>query len=241
MLFATRSRRASRSADRGRRIFASKAGRTGFAAFALACIVCLAFGQAVALGQEDTGGEPDDQLEQELAEVRADLIKAFNESDLELLLSYCHDDVIATWPHGRVAVGHDGVREAIAELLGGDQQIIESYRTDPVVETRVVLNDGQAVVSRGKFNDEYTLTRPKGKTVRLDSNWTATLVKIDGRWLIASFHMSTNAFDNEVIDLFAAMTRFFWGSVGGVSGLVIGLIVGIVLGRWRSRKKPEAA
>ena len=128
--------------------------------------------------------------------MRADLIKAFNERDLELLLSYCHADVIATWPHGRVAVGHDGVREAIAELLGGDQQIIESYRTDPVVESRIVLNDGQTVVSRGKFNDEYTLARPKGKTVRLDSNWTATLVKIDGRWLIASFHMSTNAFGN---------------------------------------------
>ena len=110
------------------------------------------------------------RLEEELTAIRTDLIKAFNTRDLELLLSHCDTNVIANWPNGQSAVGHDGVRKVIDELLGAEQPLIASYTTDPVVETRNVLTDGKTVVSSGKFNDEYVLNRPKGQKVRLDSH-----------------------------------------------------------------------
>jgi ketosteroid isomerase-like protein len=195
----------------------------------------------VSAQEKNASAVSESSIEEELAEVRAGLVKAFNTRDLELLLSYCRSDVIATWPNGQVAVGHDQVREVIDELLGSDQPLIESYTTDPVVETRIVLHDGQTVVSRGKFNDEYTLSQPKGRKVRLDSNWTTTLVKIDGRWQIASFHMSANAFDNEVITLYAMVLRFWWGGMGLSAGLVLGGVLGFAFGRRRRRKQTAPA
>ena len=189
----------------------------------------------VMVPRSGSAAEDEQQIESELAEVRADLVKAFNARDIDLLLSYCHPEVIASWPHGKVAVGHDEVRKVIDELLGGDQRVIESYKTDPMVESRVILNEGKTVVSRGIMNDEYTLVRPSGKEIALHSNWTATLVKIDQRWLIASFHLSANAFDNEAIDLFSTMARNLWGGAGGVAGLLIGGLLGFLFGR-RSRR-----
>jgi ketosteroid isomerase-like protein len=177
------------------------------------------------------------QLEQELDAVRADLRKAFNSGDLELLLSYCHPQVIATWPNGDVAVGHDGVRKVINTLVKSEQRPFESYEVNPTVENRIVLNDGQLVVSRGRFNDRYTLTRPRGQQVDLGSLWTATLVKSNDRWLITSFHLSANAFDNAVISLYLSLAR----TVAAAIGAAVGLIVGIGLGMWWTRRQLRLA
>jgi ketosteroid isomerase-like protein len=196
-------------------------------------IVLSQFGAAgVASGQ---GASPAiaPQLEQELNAVRDDLRKAFNSGDLELLLSYCHPQVFATWPNGDVAVGHDGVRRVVATLLKSAERPFESYRVDPIVENRVVLNDGELVVSRGQFNDEYTLTRPSGRQVRLGSLWTATLIKSNGRWLITSFHLSANAFDNAVISLYLTLERMVSASIG----VGVGLLLGAALGMWWARRQ----
>jgi ketosteroid isomerase-like protein len=187
-----------------------------------------------ASGQDVTSKAVAPQLEQELATVREDLRKAFNNGDLELLLSYCHPQVIATWPNGDVAVGHDGVRKIIDTLVRSERRPFDSYQVDPTVENRVVLNDGQLVVSRGKFNDEYTV---RGQHVRLGSLWTATLIKTDGRWQITSFHLSANAFDNPVISLRRTLER----AVAGAIGVGAGLIAGLALGIWWARRRPRVS
>jgi ketosteroid isomerase-like protein len=188
---------------------------------------------AIASDREATSQAASPQLEQELNAVREDLRKAFNSGDLELLLSYCHPQVIATWPNGDVAVGHDGVRKIINTLVKSEQRPFESYQVNPTVENRVVLNDGQVVVSRGQFNDEYTLARPKGQQVHLGSLWTATLIKSNDRWLITSFHLSANAFDNPVISLYLTLQRTVAGAIGGVAGLIVGAALGV----WWTRRR----
>jgi ketosteroid isomerase-like protein len=198
----------------------------------------LSHGSALVIAADQAGTSPvSPQLEQELTVVREDLRKAFNTGDLELLLSYCHPQVIATWPNGDVAVGHDGVRKVIDTLVKSDQRPFESYQVNPTVENRVVLNDGQVVVSRGKFNDRYTLTRPQGQQVDLGSLWTATLIKSNDRWLITSFHLSANAFDNPVISLFMTFQRTVTGAVAGAVGLIAGLAIGV----WWARRSRQAA
>jgi ketosteroid isomerase-like protein len=202
-----------------------------------AVFIVLSHGTASVIATGQAGGSPAaSQLEQELDAVREDLRKAFNTGDLELLLSYCHPQVIATWPNGDVAVGHDGVRKVINTLVKSDQRPFESYEVNPTVENRVVLNDGQVVVSRGRFNDRYTLTRPRGRQVDLGSLWTTTLIKSNDRWLITSFHLSANAFDNQVISLFLTLQR----TVAGAVGAGVGLIVGAALGVWWTRRRLRA-
>ena len=163
----------------------------------------------------------DEELSQELVEVREGLTKAFNTEDLDLLLSYCHDDVIAVWQNGQVATGHQGVRDVVNELTSEDG-VLAGYSADPTVEHRTLLCDGNVVVSMGKLNDTYTLKNPKGTEVQLNSIWTAALAKFDDRWLVTSFHVSANAFDNEVITLYSKMARWTTGMIAGVVGLALG-------------------
>ena len=205
-----------------------------------AAITVLGTGNAAIVSGQGASSPVTPQLEQELNAVREDLRKAFNTGDLELLLSYCHPQVIATWPNGDVAVGHDGVRKIIDTLVKSDQRPFDSYEVNPVVENRVVLNEGQVVVSRGRFNDRYTLTRPRGEQIDLGSLWTATLIKANDRWLITSFHLSANAFDNPVISLYLSLTRMVAGTVGGAAGLIVGVVLGVWWTKRRGRLHPAA-
>jgi hypothetical protein len=212
--------------------------RRALSARAAAVLIALSqfAGAGIAAAQEPAAATPvTADLEKELTVVREELRKAFNTGDLELLLSYCHPQVIATWPNGDVAVGHDGVRKVVETLVKSDQRPFESYQVNPTVDNRVVLNGGQLVVSRGSFNDEYTLTQPRGQQVRLGSLWTATLIKSNGRWLITSFHLSANAFDNAVISLYLTLERAVSATVGGVAGLLVGAALGVWWARRRVR------
>lgn len=180
---------------------------------------------------EPAGASPDDKLDAELKALRDGLADAFNSGDVDKLLSYCHPQVIATWQNGAVAVGHDGVRDVVRQLVSGDSRVLASYSADPTVDHRLVLQDGTLVVSCGSLNDEYTLAREGGATVKLDSKWTVTVAKLDGRWQVLSFHVSCDAFDNEVITIFLQMTRYMWGALGGGIGAVMGVALGMYLGR----------
>ena len=175
----------------------------------------------------------DDQLSQELLEVQDGVTKAYLNKDLDMLLSYCHDDVIAVWQNGQVATGHQGVRDVVNELTK-DGGLIVDYSATPVVDHRTVLSDGNVVVSKGQLNDTYTIAGFKDP-FELHSNWTVALAKIDGRWLITSFHVSANAFENETIALKINMTRWVAGSVAGVIGLALGLFIGIFFTRRKGR------
>ncbi|MCA9215082.1 MAG: nuclear transport factor 2 family protein [Planctomycetales bacterium] len=163
-------------------------------------------------------------IDAELDAVRAGLAEAYNEGDLDLLLSYCHDDVIAIWQDGVVAQGHEGVRKVISELIEGEDTPIDTFKADPKVTHRAVLANDTVVVSTGKMNDIYSLTKPAGTSISLDSVWSVTLAKFDDRWLVVNFHCSANAFDNEVITLYDGFTRWTSGVIGGVIGLVLGAL-----------------
>ena len=55
----------------------------------------------------------------------------------------------------------------------------------------------------------------------LENRWTATLVKEDGAWKIAAYHVSGNIADNPLLSI--AKQSVYW--VGGLC-LAIGVVVG---------------
>jgi NhaP-type Na+/H+ or K+/H+ antiporter len=69
----------------------------------------------------------------------------------------------------------------------------------------------------------------------VNTNWTATMVKEEGKWLLASFQFGPNIFDNPVLN--SAMRALYWGAGGAA---VIGLLLGFLLGKFTTRK-PRAA
>jgi hypothetical protein len=88
----------------------------------------------------------------------------------------------------------------------------------------------------GSMSDHFKLRN--GLEFDLLSRWTATLVKMDGKWLVAVFHVSTNMFDNGVSN---QMIRWAAIKTGGISlgvGIIAGLIGSIL---WRQTRRTRVA
>jgi hypothetical protein len=94
------------------------------------------------------------------------------------------------------------------------------------VDELTILYGGDTGISFGSAVEHFEMTG--GRTIDLPARWSATLVKEDGKWLIASLHASDNLFDNPML---SAARRLGYGAGG--AGLLAGLVVGILLGRRR--------
>jgi hypothetical protein len=68
-----------------------------------------------------------------------------------------------------------------------------------------------------------------GKTYELKSRWTATLVKVDGKWLLAAYHISMNVLDNAILS--AAKSGLYLAAG-------IALVIGVLIGRIIFKRRP---
>ncbi len=66
----------------------------------------------------------------------------------------------------------------------------------------------------------------------IGSSWTATLVRQEGEWKIASLHFSFNLFDTPL--LHGARTS---AAIAAGIALVCGLLVGLLYRRWRTLRR----
>jgi ketosteroid isomerase-like protein len=191
----------------------------------LGCL--LAFSAAAARAQDATTEDiptpasvDTKAIDAELDKFRDDLFHAFNTGDYPAMLEkYCHKDIIATWQDGTTSEGHEGVIAEFDKL----KQFIDKMTVDATTDKRLILNDGNLVISSGEMKDNYLLGR--GPTVNLNSRWSATLIKDNGRWLLVSFSASTNAFDNEVISLYLTSQKYVASLIAGAIGLVMGMLL----------------
>jgi ketosteroid isomerase-like protein len=191
----------------------------------LGCL--LAFSAAAARAQDATTEDTPTPasvdtkaIDAELDKFRDDLFHAFNTGDYPAMLEkYCHKDIIATWQDGTTSEGHEGVIAEFDKL----KQFIDKMTVDATTDKRLILNDGNLVISSGEMKDNYLLGR--GPTVNLNSRWSATLIKDNGRWLLVSFSASTNAFDNEVISLYLTSQKYVASLIAGAIGLVMGMLL----------------
>jgi hypothetical protein len=162
-------------------------------------------------------------IEAELDQFREGLFHAFNEGDYKAMLEkYCHKDVIATWQDGTTSKGYDEVLAEFNKL----KEFIATMKAYPVTDKRLILNDGKLVIASGQMKDVYDL-KNHGRTVELNSRWEATLVREGDRYVLVGFSASTDAFDNQVVDLYLTQTRYKSWAVGGGIGLVVGIVVGL--------------
>ena len=149
-----------------------------------------------------------------------------SKGDVERELTYFHPDAVVTWHNAEVSRGRGGIRDYLKRMLEGPDKAVESFRADVKVDELTILHGGDTGVSFGSAVEHFELT--SGRTFDLPARWSATLVKENGRWLIASLHASDNLFDNPLLDL---ARRMAW-LAGGIA-LVSGLALGFLLGRRR--------
>jgi ketosteroid isomerase-like protein len=159
----------------------------------------------------------------ELRKLRDGLLEAMNKGDIERELTYLHTNIVVTWHNAEVSRGREGVRSYYTRLTSGPQKMVDSFSAEINVDELTILHGDNTGISFGSSIEHFKLTN--GRSFDLKGRWTATLVRENGRWLIASLHVSTNLFDNVILDMikrraFAAVCLLF--VVGGAIGWLIG-------------------
>lgn len=174
--------------------------------------------------------EKEDPAHEELRDLRKQLVEVVNKGDIDGLLNLLTDDVVVTWLDGRVSRGHKEVREYIEEMLKGPNRKVERYETNPdVAELTHLYADSKVGVAYGSSTEKFVLAG--GHELTIPTRWSATLVKQDGKWLIANFHGSTNLFDNPILGATVQRTALWVAIIAGMGGVVLGFILGRLIRR----------
>jgi hypothetical protein len=211
----------------------SRKWRPRAAAWAILGVLCAA---AAFHGKEAGDGDAElareNPIHSELRKLRDEAVDAFKEKDIDRLLACLHPDVVGVFQNAEVCRGHDDIVAFHKRMSEGDNRTVVSQTTDFVVDDLSTLYGDETAVSHGTITDHFVLRN--GMEFDLVSKWTASIVKENDKWLVASIHASTNMFDNGVMNM-----TLKWNSLkmGGLGLLVGGVLVGgIALMRRRARE-----
>ena len=174
----------------------------------------------------------------ELRRLRDEMLDAWKRHDIDALLSHVDPNVVVTWQNGEVNRGPEAIRKFYTEMLLGPDSVLSNIDSKLTVDDLSVLHGPDTAIAFGSTHDDMTFRHPvgaligAGKTLPLNSRWTATLVRKDGVWKLASYHVSANVFSNPVLDLAVKAAE----RVAAIIGFVIGAIVAL-LAAWALRRR----
>jgi ketosteroid isomerase-like protein len=202
-------------------------------------ILAVLWAAAACHAQEESaeGAEPasENPIHNELRALRDEAVDAFKKKDIDRLLACLHPNVVGVFQNAEVCRGHDDIRAFHKRMSEGDNRTVVSQTTDFVVDDLSTLYGDDTAVSHGTITDHFVLSN--GMNFDLVSKWTATIVKENDKWLVASIQASTNMFDNGVMNM-----ALKWNSLkmGGLGLLVGGVLVGAIALMRRRAREPKA-
>lgn len=168
---------------------------------------------------------PEDATHNELRALRSEVLNAITSGDFDKVMTYVHPNAVVTWQNNEVCRGHKGLKDFMNRM---GKEAFKNYKVPPTPDELTIFY-GNTGLSFGKTIAQYKIL---GKEFEMTSRWTATLVKENGRWLLAGYHVSTNALDNPLLN--SAKQALYW--MGGIAGL-IGLVIGWVFGMRRKQSQ----
>lgn len=158
----------------------------------------------------------------ELRTLRTEVIAAIEKGDIDSVLQHVTPDVVVTWQDSTVCKGRDGLK-AFFEKVG--KGTFKGYEVPPTPDDLTILSGGDTGISYGSTVAAYHLL---GKEYEIRSRWTATLVKQDGKWLLAAYQVSMNVLDNPLLN---TAKKALWVAAGAA------LLLGSAVGWWIGRRK----
>lgn len=164
----------------------------------------------------------EDPTHEELRTLRVEIIDAITKGDIDGVIRHVHPDVVVTWQNSEVCRGQKRLKDFF-ERMGKNS--FKGYKVPPTPDELTILHGGNTGISFGETVAEYRLL---GKSYELKSRWTATLVKQDGKWLLAAYHISMNVLDNPILTT---------ARQGLYLGAAIALVIGILIGRMLTKHR----
>jgi len=166
---------------------------------------------------------------QALRAMRDSFVACYNQGDIEGMLALLDEQVSFTALNGEVCLGHAGVRSYHEKMRGGTNPRVKSSSVDAVEADRLTVFYGQDFgVSTGWADTSYKLA--DGLVFSCRVRWSNSMVKREGKWVIASFHTSSDIFDNPILDMSKKAARYTAAATAAV-GLAVGAALGWFLRR----------
>jgi hypothetical protein len=173
-----------------------------------------------------TANAVEDPAHQELRILRTQMIDAVTKGDIDTVIKNTHPNAVITWQNATVCRGHQGLKDFF-EKVGKNS--FKGYKLPPTPDDLTIFYGDDTGVSYGETIGQFNLL---GKSYEFKSRWTATVVKENGKWQLAAYHVSMDALDNPIL---SAAKRAFY--VAAISALIVGLFLGKLL----FRKKLQAS
>jgi ketosteroid isomerase-like protein len=178
-----------------------------------------------------------DAIHDEIRALKVGVEEAFNligrsgkDGDIEPILEFIHDNFALVAMNGDTRVGKQGIRDYFREKMSGPEATVASVHHTFNVAALSTLYGDDTAVAYGDSPGTYELT--DGRKLIADTYWTATMVKENGRWLLASFQFAPSIFDNPVVDAAIGMV-YKSTAIAGAIGLIAGFLLARLLGRRR--------
>lgn len=193
---------------------------------------------AAAIPAATTAPDPA-MIHNQLRAVRDAMLEAWGRRDIDAVLSHVEPDVVVTWQNGEVNRGPEAIRQFYKDTLEGENSALSNIVSTVTVDDLSVLHGADTAIAAGSIHDEMSFKRSipiaslvgAGKSISLDSRWTATLVHNSGEWKVASYHVSANLFSNPVLEL--AMRGA--GRAAGIGGFIGGAAIVLLIAWLRGR------
>ena len=215
-------------------------------------VLCLVF-VAPAFGIESASSDGAAQtpspevaaVHDQLRAVRDAIMAAWQHRDIDGVLSHVDPDVVVTWQNGEVNRGPQAIRAFYEKMLNGESSVLSNIESTLKVDTLSILHGEDTAIAYGSIHDDLSFRHPlaatlagAGRSLSLDSRWTATLVRKAGEWKLASYHVSANLFSNPVTEVAVKGAE----RISGLTGFAAGVVLMLLLGWWfRRRAQPAAA
>jgi ketosteroid isomerase-like protein len=166
-----------------------------------------------------TAHAAEDPVHAELRVLRGEIIEAITRGDIEAVMKNVHPNVVITWQNSEVCRGHQGVRDFFNRM---GKKSFKGYKLPPTPDELTILHGGDTGISFGETIGSFNLL---GKEYEIKSRWTANLVKENGKWLLASYHISMNALDNPLLNA-AKRGLHITGGLALAAGILAGYFIG---------------
>ena len=196
-------------------------------------VLCLSLAPAVlaqtAAAPQTMAPPPDeDAIHNEIRAIRDEIRAAIEKGDFDAIVPHLHPNVVFTPMNNDVCRGPEEVRAYFNRMLKGPDAVLKGIRFDMKVDRLTDLY-GDTGLAFGDMDAVYTMRN--GIELPVATRWTCALVRQDGRWKIAAFQASPDAFDNPILLQKSRAASFRGAGIGGVVGLLVGLILAIPLRR----------
>jgi uncharacterized protein (TIGR02246 family) len=172
---------------------------------------------------EGTDPRADDR--QALIKVFQEIEAGINDQNIERMVAQMTPDATVTWANGEVSRGHNEIRAYYSRMVTGPDRILNKYYTAAKLGAHARFY-GEVAVADGTMQDSFIPVARK--PFELSSNWTSTSAKINGQWKVVSLHLSSNVFNNVLIDEAKSAAKL--AAAGGAFG---GLVLAGLICWWR--------